>query len=270
MKLHASKAHDRPLHRVSSATVVGPGVDSVRRDSGHGAWRHWQRVRDAEVRPGGLGGGQRGRWATCSSNAPMSQCGPCGRVMPRSSTPPAPFGGEAGGSGRAQTESSPASMAGEPASRARVWVGPPLLASGPRSGLTFCRSLATKPLPPLVLPIRLWPLLTTAPLMSGPGRRGIARDNRVRQLSTCHSRCRCRRRSCSRVLPERVLFVTVTVPPLCCRCRRRCVRAVAGEGAVRHRQRAIVVDAAAVRRRWRSRCCRRGCCSSPSPCHRWI
>ena len=51
------------------------------------------------------------------------------------------------------------------------------------------------------------------------------------------------------LLPEKVLLVTVSVP--CCRCRRRrSAGAVAGEGAVGHRQRAAVVDAAAAAPRY--------------------
>src|SRR5215831_1484813 len=63
------------------------------------------------------------------SYAPMSQCGPFGRVTPRSSRL---LMGEA-----AHVVSSPALMAGELASRAKVWVEPPLLASGPRLGSTL-------------------------------------------------------------------------------------------------------------------------------------
>src|SRR5262245_20861459 len=60
------------------------------------------------------------------SYAPMSQCAPFGRAMPRWSRL---LTREA-----AQVESSPASMAGEPASSAKVLVEPPLFASGPRFG----------------------------------------------------------------------------------------------------------------------------------------
>src|SRR5262245_7959002 len=56
--------------------------------------------------------------STNSSNAPMSQCGPCGRLMPR-------WSGLLTG-GVAQIASSAASMAGLLGSKAWVNVGPPL------------------------------------------------------------------------------------------------------------------------------------------------
>src|SRR5689334_4982758 len=60
------------------------------------------------------------------SYAPMSQCAPLGRATPRWSRL---LTGEA-----AQVVSSPASIAEEPVSSAKVWVGPPLSASAPRLG----------------------------------------------------------------------------------------------------------------------------------------
>ena len=63
------------------------------------------------------------------------------------------------------TPSLPALMAGLPASSACVWLGPPLLASGPSSGSTPARSLKTTK---LQLPSlsRLLPNETTAPWQS--------------------------------------------------------------------------------------------------------
>src|SRR5262245_34260347 len=52
------------------------------------------------------------------SSAPRSQLAPTGRVTPRWSTLPT--------GAAAQVDASPASMAGEPGSRAIVWVDPPL------------------------------------------------------------------------------------------------------------------------------------------------
>jgi hypothetical protein len=46
-------------------------------------------------------------------------------------------------------------MAGLPGRRARVIVGPPLSASGPNMGSTLRMSVSAKPLPWLLLPIRL-------------------------------------------------------------------------------------------------------------------
>src|SRR5260370_477754 len=48
-------------------------------------------------------------------------------------------------------------MAGLPSSGACVSVGPPLSCRGPSRGFTSSKSVASKPLPPVELPIRLWP-----------------------------------------------------------------------------------------------------------------
>ena len=69
------------------------------------------------------------------SKAPMSQRGPTGRATPRWSVasqarPPLPA-----------TPGLPASLAGLPGCGMRVWVGPPLSASGPSSGSTPRRSV---------------------------------------------------------------------------------------------------------------------------------
>jgi hypothetical protein len=58
---------------------------------------------------------------TPNSNAPMSQCGPCGRATPRWSA-------------AGQSASLPASIAGLPAASAIVGVGLPLSCSGPSCG----------------------------------------------------------------------------------------------------------------------------------------
>jgi hypothetical protein len=60
-----------------------------------------------------------------------------------------------------------ASTAGLPSRRARVLVAPPLFCRGPRSGLTLRRSEATKPVTPVVLPMRLLPWLVNDPSASG-------------------------------------------------------------------------------------------------------
>src|SRR5207237_426895 len=61
----------------------------------------------------------------------------------------------------------PASSAGLPARKAMVCVGPPLSCSGPSSGSTLSRSVVSKPLPPVVLPTRLWPCERSLPERSG-------------------------------------------------------------------------------------------------------
>ena len=74
------------------------------------------------VNPGtGVGVGAGGGGSAPNSNPPMSLATPCGRANPRWSVAGAML-------------SSPLSMAGLPASRAWVKVGPPLSSKGPRSG----------------------------------------------------------------------------------------------------------------------------------------
>src|SRR3972149_5707597 len=86
----------------------------------------------------------------------MSHAAPWGRATPRWSV-----------AGGGQSEL-PASMAGLPARRAWVWVGPPLFARGPSMGSVLLRW----PVPekPQVLALsRLWPLDVTVPLQLAPG-----------------------------------------------------------------------------------------------------
>src|SRR2546427_5071096 len=75
-----------------------------------------------------------------------------------------------------KTQLSPASSAGEPARSASVWVGPPLLANGPRRGsigepLVPIRSPdapgAEVIVAPELLPMRLCPREVNAPKTSG-------------------------------------------------------------------------------------------------------
>src|SRR5712691_6526788 len=90
---------------------------------------------------------------TRNSKAPMSQAGPCGRLMPRWSvvTVQALFGMWL--------------MAGLPSRRASVWVGPPLSAREPRRGSVFCRSPgAVKP--QVLSLLRLWPAEVMLPMQS--------------------------------------------------------------------------------------------------------
>src|SRR5262245_56930248 len=94
------------------------------------------------------------RWLT--SKAPMS--GWASREKPRWSVAGAPA-------------LLPASMAGLPASRAFVWVGPPLSPSEPSFGSSFAppvpvRSVPPKPVEPSVSPIRLVPCEVKVPSTS--------------------------------------------------------------------------------------------------------
>ena len=88
-------------------------------------------------------------FGTSASNAPMSQAGPRGREWPRWSV-------------AGQPESPAALIAGLPFASARVRVGPPFDASGPRRA--FVLILSPGPVRPHVLPLsRLCPWEETSP-----------------------------------------------------------------------------------------------------------
>src|SRR6266540_447678 len=89
--------------------------------------------------------------STSTSYAPISQAAPCGRVTPRWSV-------------AGQPVFVPASMAGEPASRAWVCVKPPLFARGPRLG--SCPMMF--PLTPFVKPQALEPMPSIRLLEEAP------------------------------------------------------------------------------------------------------
>src|SRR5215467_5293822 len=70
--------------------------------------------------------------------------------------------------GASRIESSPALMAGLPASSAWVKLGPPLSCNGPSIGLTSVLSpAAVNPVAPDELPTRLWPAELNVPDASG-------------------------------------------------------------------------------------------------------
>ena len=158
----------------------------------------------------------------------MSQCGPCGRLMPRWSLP---LTGAA-----AQTASSPASMAALVAPSAIVCVGPPLLASDWRlicpavlvvalshepSLSRLWLSAVSVPLlvqsPPLLLATRLFLSVALAPavlLKIPPPLLLLALLPLTVLLFTCTVASLKMAPPLAALLPLKVLLVTVSVAPL--------------------------------------------------------